>query len=701
MNVNTMRIHALICVSLLVGSAHAQPRSERAADETEQATVLPTLTTTLTRTEEPIESLPASITIIDADTLAQSSYQHIEQLLTRVPGVNLQRGSGQEYLPAIRSPVLTGPGACGSFLMAQDGIPLRAAGFCNLNELFDAHYEVASHIDIVRGPASIAHGSNAVNGTINIITHQQADAASRWAIQAGSDDWVRISGRQQFGNAAQGYSLAVTASGDGGFRDQTETEQHKLSVNGHGRVASFLYRYGITATRLNQETAGFLVGTDSYRDRSLIRLNPTPEAYRDANANRIWLTLSDPSDQQSWSVTAYARDNDMAFLQHFLPGDPLENNEHQSIGMRSQFNWGSGSDTVFTTGLDLEITRASLLETQDRPIEGSAFLRETIPTGRHYDYDVDALSAGLFTSMSTVLPDERTELRLGLRLDHLAYDYDNQMLDGRTREDGTACGFGGCRFSRPADRSDSFTVPTLDIGLSRELGESQRVFARLARAFRAPQATELYRLQRDQQVADLNEEQLINLEAGIRGSTASLSYEAVAFWQRKKNVILRDSDFFNVSDGKTRHRGIELMLQRQMTPRLDLRAAFSYARHEYDNDPFGGDVPVSGNDVDTAPRTLGQLALEYRHRPSLSATLLWRHVGSYQTDPENLHSYPGHDLINMTVNWRIRPYLALTLGIDNLTDRRYADRADFSGFAGDRYFPGRPRSAFMELSWRP
>ena len=40
-------------------------------------------------------------------------HQHIHQLMTRIAGVWVSRGSGQEHLTAIRSPVLTRPGSCG------------------------------------------------------------------------------------------------------------------------------------------------------------------------------------------------------------------------------------------------------------------------------------------------------------------------------------------------------------------------------------------------------------------------------------------------------------------------------------------------------------------------------------------------------------------------------------------------------------
>ena len=69
---------------------------------------------------------------------------------------------------------------------------------------------------------------------------------------------------------------------------------------------------------------------------------------------------------------------------------------------------------------------------------------------------VDALSLGLFARYQQYVS-ENLSLTWGVRLQRNEYDYDNRMIDGNTREDGSACGFGGCLYSRPADRKDSFT----------------------------------------------------------------------------------------------------------------------------------------------------------------------------------------------------------------------------------------------------
>ena len=73
------------------------------------------------------------------------------------------------------------------------------------------------------------------------------------------------------------------------------------------------------------------------------------------------------------------------------------------------------------------------------------------PEGQHYDYAVESTLAAAFYDVSLDLS-PRLTLVHSARLEQLRYDYDNRMLAGNTRDDGTACGFGGCNYSRPEDR---------------------------------------------------------------------------------------------------------------------------------------------------------------------------------------------------------------------------------------------------------
>jgi len=98
---------------------------------------------TANRSKTTMLSTQASVSAIDSRALDLIGHQHISQALSRISGTWISRGNGQEHLTAVRSPVLTGAGGCGAFFMALDGISLRAPGFCNANQLFDANSEQA------------------------------------------------------------------------------------------------------------------------------------------------------------------------------------------------------------------------------------------------------------------------------------------------------------------------------------------------------------------------------------------------------------------------------------------------------------------------------------------------------------------------------------------------------------------------------
>ena len=75
----------------------------------------------VTATRRPVPALqtPLSIGRVGAEAIGLVGSTHHSELLNRVPGVMIQRGSGQESLTAIRSPVLTGGGSCGAFLFLE------------------------------------------------------------------------------------------------------------------------------------------------------------------------------------------------------------------------------------------------------------------------------------------------------------------------------------------------------------------------------------------------------------------------------------------------------------------------------------------------------------------------------------------------------------------------------------------------------
>ena len=169
----------------------------------------------------------------------------------------------------------------------------------------------------------------------------------------------------------------------------------------------------------------------------------------------------------------------------------------------------------------------------------------------------------------------------------------------------------------------------------------------------------------------------------------------------KRNVILRDASGFNVDNGRTSHQGVEYELVWQALPALALSVAGTFARHRYEFSSAieGGETIVDGNDVDTAPRQIHAASLRWEPGERLAAELEWLYVDDYWLDAANAHRYDGHELLNLRGSWSFTPQWSLALRLNNLLDRDYADRADFA-FGNYRYFPGRDRSFFAEVSWQ-
>ena len=666
-----------------------------------QDNMLETIFVTSDRQGSAIGDIPSSIHAVDRELLDTFKQIHIGEVLNTVPGVVFNRGNGQESLLGIRSPVLTGAGSCGAYQVSQDGIPVRAAGFCNVNQLFEANTEQAQAIEIIRGPGSVLFGANALHGAINVINPAlSGKPGGVISVDAGPNEYGRLNlginteeGEHQFGVYFNGAS-------DGGYKDDSGFDQQKLNVGhrydgGNVRISS-----SFAVTNLNQETAGFLVGTNAYKDSAKKRENANPEAFRDVQSFRFHTRIEGDTENGTWMVTPYYRNTDMTFLMHFLPGTPLEENGHDSFGLQTLYSFNSSDDVNWTVGLDMESTDGLLKQTQ-----AGGF--GSFPAGKQYDFTVEASMWSPYALMKWQ-SSEQDQISLALRYEFLEYDYNNRMIDGNTAEDGSSCTpsafnpSGTCRYSRPSDRSDDFDNLTAQIGWIHDFDASTQLFANYSLAFRAPQATELYRLQVNQSVADLDSEQVNSFEVGYRASRGNMSFGVAAYWMEKEDVIFQDSARNNISGGETSHQGIELDSLFSLTDDLSLKVVASYARHKYEANiaPLGVRVSIDGNDMDTAPRLVGNVQLNWNINSQNSLNIEWVHMDDYYTDEANLHRYEGHDLVNLRYRYDSADNWYFAARVTNLFDEDYAERADFSSFGGDRYFVGEPASLYVTVGSR-
>jgi len=619
-----------------------------------------------------INEVPTAISILSSSQYTNISPTHLSEALNGISGVNIHRGSGQEHLTSIRSPVLTGGSGAGSFLYLEDGVPLRAAGFSNVNGLFEASAEFSNQIEVLKGPGPVQYGSNAVHGLINFQNKKINDDKIIFIM---SEDGYKSAIAS---TSALPVNVSVSILHDNGFRENSGFDQQKLQFKYSKDFNVWDINWLSSFNNLNQETAGFIQGDDVYLEDDIRFTNPNPEAFRDGKSYRSQLRIERSyNNGNTLAFTPYARHVDLRFLRHFVPGQALEKNRHSSIGLQIAYY-----NKDFNIGSDVEFTKGSLNEYQENES------RFSFVKGLHYDYSTTSFVGALYAQKNNKLSENIT-LDLGARAEFTKYDYDNNASVGRSG-----------RFIRVADRIDNFLTITPKASLSYNFDNKNMIYFRAARGSRAPQVSDLYSVQQNQVAGEAEIETLDSLELGFKGKISIFDAEFSAYTMWKDNFFFRNSNGFNVVNGKTRHQGIEISFMGYLTDWVSISGDGTWAKHTYSfNEIIGSNANniISGSRVDSAPDTLAHMRLSFLPTASNKIELEWRHVGGYFTNPGNTNKYPGHNIFITRFTYAFDENIKLFGRVDNIFDKKYADRADYA-FGNERYFPGRPRTLFFGLS---
>jgi len=662
------------------------------------------LVVTGTRSETPLLEQAGNTGKISEEEIDLVRPDHITEIANRVSGVNIQHGNGQEHLTSIRSPVLTGGAGAGSFLFLEDGIPLRAAGFANVNGLFEVNYEQAGGIEIVRGPGSAFYGSNAVHGLVNVLSRAPSLELEREIdLSIGPHDLYTAKATVSDTVGNHGYRVNVLGTTDGGYANDSGYDQQKVTLRHDyfSDIDSFktLFSY----TNLNQETTPYITGFKAYEDESYSRTNPEPEAFRDAKSYRLsteW--IRELSDSSRFSLTPYLRHTEMEFLMHFLPGDPLENNKHSSVGLLSSYTKDFDAGHKVILGTDFEYTEGELSEVQSKAAPG--FAPERVP-GVHYDYEVDAtvIAPYIHTEWQIL---EKTRMVAGLRYEYTKYDYTNNT--GSTTIPGNDLYF------RPPSGDDTFSNLSPKLGFVQSLTEDTSAFINYARGNRAPQTTDLYRAQQTGITGgQADSETIDSIEIGVRKVGDGLQYEVAAYHMKKRDYFFTDSADINVPDGKTEHTGLELGMFYPFNEKFDIAANVTFAKHEYDfdrnNSSLDPDAVIEdGNYLVTAPKRMANIRLGWNVTPKTRTELEWVHMSEYYLNDSNNAKYEGHDVFNLRASHDVTENFTLYARLKNVFNTEYAERADYNinvpldngREARYRYFVGEKRYLHVGASYR-
>ena len=142
-----------------------------------------------TRNETDVRHLPLTVSVIDRQEIEQSMQPSVLPILTQqVPGLFITSRGIMGYgvsNGAAGGIALRGlSGGSGRMMVLIDGHPQYAGIFGH--PISDAHQSfLAERVEVLRGPASVLYGSNAMGGVINIVTRQLHEEGVKTNVNLG------------------------------------------------------------------------------------------------------------------------------------------------------------------------------------------------------------------------------------------------------------------------------------------------------------------------------------------------------------------------------------------------------------------------------------------------------------------------------------------------------------------------------------
>lgn len=638
---------------------------------------------------------PATINVLGADAIQSTRAQHPADLMAQVPGAWINVTGGEGHMTAIRHPQTTSP----VYLYLEDGVPTRSTGFFNHNALYEVNIPAAERIEIVKGPATALYGSDAIGATINVgIRAPSAEPSFEASAEAGAHGWARFLLGASTTHGANGLRAHLNFTRTDGWRDGTAYDRQAGTIRWDRALGSATTLKTIASfSRIDQATAGSsALAREDYHDRP--KVNYTPISYRKVRALRLSSELRHVTPRALFTLTAFARDNEMELLPNWsLAYDPTRyTNGHRSLGLMAKYRIELAPlNTRLIAGLDLDRSPGHHFE-ESLEVErtGRIYTAYNVK-GTIYDYDVAFLGLSPYLQ-AELSPIAKLHLSAGLRYDDLGYRYDNKLTpltDGPHR--------------RPADTSIRFRRLTPKLGVAYEFGPALNLFASYGQGFRAPSEGQIFRQGQAENTLALRPVRAHSYEAGIRGYFgAAVRYEISAYHMAKLDDILSythpDGSRETVNAGRTLHRGIETGVGIVLPYHLSLDLAYAYARHTYtDWRPRSG-VDLGGNEMEHAPRHVanGELSFSPRGDAGGMIALETRWIGGYWMDPENTTRYGGHTLLSLRAELPAFRGVTIFGRISNLTDTRYAELATYTVARGEEYAPGMPRTMYLGIQYR-
>ncbi len=641
-----------------------------------------------------------SITVLERDRIEQSAVQHFEELIRLVPNFNWSgEGARARYFQIRGVGELEqyegAPNASVGFLLDE----IDFSGIGGASTLFDLQ-----RIEVLRGPQGTRYGANALAGLVYLESVEPSEELrGRLQLTAGNDDSRAIAGA--VGGPVAGtdarlqYRVAAQQYVSDGFRDnlflgRDDTyERDEVTVRGKLRLLmGDRWQADLSSVYIDLDNGydGFSVdnGFETFSDR------PGEDRQRSAGGSLRIDGRSPGGVIDLVSITTFL-DSDIEFSfdadwgnDEFWGSDRFGNSvydyfsatdrDRQTFTQEFRLVSGEsgrlfGDSTAWVAGIyfrsEDEVNRTVNFARDDFTppcFPGDELVNDPVSRCRsEFGSEYTADSVALFGQLDVALS-ERWALAFGLRGERRDADYwDSNTLAFSPRDDL----WGG------------------NITLSHDFDEATRLYARIARGYRAGGFNINPFIPAGQ--VRFDDEYLFNYELGLRAAAPDQrwSYDVAVFWQNRRDaqvkIPLQDAlgnpiafTFLTENAERATSLGLELQGQIAVTESLTLRGVLGLLDAEVDR--FTYDPSLEGRDVAHAPSYNYALGARVTRPAGWFLDFEFSVQDDYFFDFSHDQRSEPYELVNLSAG-REWGRFKVTFWARNLFDEKYAVRGFFFG----------------------
>lgn len=235
---------------------------------------------------------PASVTVIEADTIAALGFKNIEEIFRLVPGMLVGYHSGFGEKAASVSYHGTNASEHRRLQVLVDGRSVFKPGLARVEWVdIPLAVEDIKRIEVIRGPNSAAYGANSYLGIINILTkHPSEEKGTTAKVTVGNRDVADTYFNVSNSFAGTEFRWTLGSKNKSGFDVQTDlvTENRDDSDAIYTTLRTFT---PITAQFSMEWQAGYKEGTNEQID-NLGELDYNTREDVDAKDSYLWVKLN-------------------------------------------------------------------------------------------------------------------------------------------------------------------------------------------------------------------------------------------------------------------------------------------------------------------------------------------------------------------------------------------------------------------------